>query len=93
MPRPPETCPNCGADVPRNAKACPGCGAGENTGWAEDAQQATTADLGLPDEDFDYDEFAKREFGQSSTKPRGLHWVWWLVGIALLGAILLTWVL
>ena len=91
--RPPETCPNCGADVPRNAKACPGCGADENTGWAEDAQHATAADLGLPDEDFDYVEFTKREFGKPSAKPSGLHWVWWLVGIAVLMAILFTWVL
>ena len=91
--RPPETCPNCGVNVPRNAKACPGCGADENTGWAEDAQQATAADLGLPDDDFNYDEFTKREFGKSSAKPSGLHWVWWLAGIAVLMAILFTWVL
>ena len=25
--RAPETCPNCGADVPRGALACPECGA------------------------------------------------------------------
>ncbi len=91
--RVPETCPNCGADVPRNAKACPGCGADENTGWAEAAQQATAADLGLPDEDFDCDEFTKRELGKPYVKPSGLHWVWWLAGIAVLMAILFTWVL
>ena len=90
---PPETCPNCGADVPRNAKACPDCGADENSGWAEDAQQATAADLGLPDEEFNYDDFAKREFGSGHPKPQGLHWGWWLVGIALLLTILFTWIL
>ncbi len=89
----PEICPNCGEDVSRNAKACPGCGADENTGWAEDAQQATTADLGLPDEDFDYDKFLKQEFGPSSPKPQGLHWFWWVLAILLLTAILLTWIL
>jgi hypothetical protein len=26
-PAAPETCPNCGADVPRGARSCPGCGA------------------------------------------------------------------
>jgi hypothetical protein len=93
MARPPETCPNCGAEVPRNAKACPGCGADENSGWAENAQPATTADLGLPEEHFDYDEYTRREFGKPSLKPRGLPWVWWLTGIALLIAILLFWVL
>jgi hypothetical protein len=90
---PPEFCPNCGVPVPRNAKACPGCGADEHTGWAEDAQHATAADLGLPDEDFDYEEFTQREFGATPAKPRGLHWVWWVTGLALLLAILLFWVL
>lgn len=92
MRRPPETCPNCGADVPSRAKACPECGADENSGWEEGADQATAADLGLPEEDFDYDEFVKREFS-SSPKPHGLRWVWWLTGIALLIFILLAWVL
>jgi hypothetical protein len=90
---PPEICPTCGVDVPRHVKACPGCGADENTGWAEDASQATAADLGLPDEDFDYSEFTKSEFGQSALKPAGLHWIWWLAGLALLAAILFAWIL
>lgn len=93
MPSPPETCPNCGAEVPCNARACPGCGADENSGWGEDAQQATTADLGLPDQDFDYDEFVQREFARPSPKPQGLHWVWWLTGILLLVVVVLFWVL
>lgn len=91
--RPPENCPNCGADVPRTAKACPGCGADEETGWAEDAQQATTADLGLPEENFDYADFVKREFTRPSPKPQGLSWVWWLVGIALVATMLFIWIL
>ena len=90
---PPEICPNCGEDVPRNAKACPGCGADENTGWAEDAQQATTADLGLPDEEFDYGKFVKQEFGPASPKPQGLHWFWWVLAILLLAAFFLTWII
>jgi hypothetical protein len=42
---------------------------------------------------FDYDEFTKREFGKPSPKPQGLHWVWWLAGIAVLAAIIFTWIL
>ena len=53
---PPETCPNCGADVPRNAKACPECGSDEKTGWSEDAGRDG---LDLPDDEFDYEEFVK----------------------------------
>ena len=83
---PPETCPNCGADVPRNARACPECGADETTGWSEDAY---TSNLGLPDEEkFDYEEFVKEAFGRRRARPRGIAWYWWLT--ALLLAILLV---
>jgi hypothetical protein len=75
----PEVCPHCGADVPRNARACPECGADEHTGWSETAYADR---LGLPDEKFDYDEFVKQEFG-GSPKPRGIHWLWWIVAMLL----------
>jgi zinc-ribbon domain len=79
---PPETCPNCGTDVPRNAKACPECGADDNTGWSDDAYASS---LGLPDEEFDHDEFVKEEFGSGAGKPRGISWLWWLVALLLVG--------
>ncbi len=80
MKLPPEICPNCGDEVPPNAKACPGCGSDANTGWSEAAQRDN---LGLPEEKFDYDDFVKREFGGEKIKPRGIHWVWWLVAVLL----------
>ena len=86
----PDICPNCGAEVPPNAKACPECGSDEDTGWSEEAR---VADLDLPDENFDYKEFVQREFGGKSPVPHGIHWGWWLVGIALLLAILFWWIL
>jgi hypothetical protein len=83
---PPETCPHCGADIPPNAKACPECGSDEKTGWSEEARHAS-ADI--PDEDFDYEEFVKREFGkQQKLVPLGIHWFWWLVAVLILGAML-----
>jgi uncharacterized membrane protein YvbJ len=75
----PETCPNCGADVPRNAKACPECGSDESTGWSDDAQ---VQNLGLPDEEFNYDEFTQREFGKPKKSPRQM--LWWVVAVILL---------
>ena len=83
----PQICPNCGAPVPRRAKACARCGADEKTGWSESAQ---SADLGLPDEKFDYDKFAKEEFGKQA-KPRGIHWIWWLTAALLAGLFLFFW--
>jgi hypothetical protein len=74
-------------------RACPECGADETTGWADAARSATPADLGLPDEDFDYEEFARREFGPASPKPHGLTWLLWLTGIAVLAALFLAWFL
>ncbi len=75
-----DTCPNCGADLPANAKVCRECGSDEETGWSE---QARSDGLGLPDEDFDHDDFVKREFGEATPVPRGIHWIWWLVALAL----------
>jgi hypothetical protein len=85
----PDVCPSCGELVPEGARACPECGADESTGWSERAQAQR---LGLPDDEFDYDEFVKEEFGEpkraSAIKPTGLSWVWWLAGILLLCAFL-----
>ncbi len=81
-------CPNCGAEVPANAKACPECGSDEQTGWSDEAQ---SSGLDLPDENFDYNDYVKREFGGKTPVPHGVHWFWWLVGIAVLAAFLLLW--
>jgi hypothetical protein len=76
----PDTCPNCGSDVPPNAKSCPECGADEKTAWSDSA----CADrLGIPDDNFDYDKFVKEEFGPSRVKPRGIHWIWWVTALLL----------
>jgi hypothetical protein len=81
----PEICPNCGADVPPRAKACPECGSDEKTGWSE---KAAADNLGLPDDEFNYDEFIKEEFESPDSPPRRLHWIWWVAGVILLSAFL-----
>ncbi|MGE3309957.1 MAG: zinc ribbon domain-containing protein [Limisphaerales bacterium] len=84
--RAPETCPNCGGDIPRGARACPECGADERTGWSD---QAVVDRLDLPgSEDFDHDEFVRREFGGSGRGRSGIpSWVGW-VALGLLAALL-----
>ena len=77
----PELCPNCGAEVPRNAKACPACGSDDATGWSEEAHLNS---LGLPDEEFDYNEFTEREFGtKKKVRPYGVRRLWWTVALAI----------
>jgi len=78
--RSPEVCPVCGEDVPRGALACPECGADHNSGWREDADSYDGVDL---PEQFDYEEFTRKEFG-SSPKPAGVRTLWWLTAIVLL---------
>ena len=85
---PPETCPNCGADVPSNARACPECGSDEGTGWSDGAK---TDGLDLPEENFDYDDFVKREFGGASPVPRGIRWLWWVIAIVIIFLLFAFW--
>ena len=73
-------CPNCGAPLPRHARACPTCGADEHTGWSAAQPEG---DLGLPDAEFDYDQFVRREFGTGQVKPPGISWLWWVVAVLL----------
>ena len=81
----PEICPACGEDVPRNALACPECGADHESGWREDADTYDGVDL--PDDDFNYDEFVKQQFG-SSRKPSFIKPVWWITAIILIVALI-----
>ena len=85
-PRTPEVCPVCNEDVPPGALACPECGADHNSGWGKDADFYDG--VNLPDDDFKYDDFVKREFG-SQLKPSALKLVWWIAGIVLIAALLL----
>lgn len=82
--KPPEICPNCGAFVPEDALACPDCGSDYETGWSE---RAYAQRLDLPDDEFDYDEFVKEEFGNKE-KPRfrkfGALWIIVAIGVALI---------
>lgn len=81
-----DSCPHCGADLPPRAKSCPACGSDEKTGWSDAARYDG---LDLPDENFDHDDFVKREFGGQPLVPRGIHWLWWLTAILLIAGFVL----
>ena len=83
-PETPDVCPVCSQDVPSGALACPTCGADHNSGWREDAESYDGLDL--PDENFDYDEFVREEFGSSSFKPAGMKTIWWVTAVLIIVA-------
>ena len=73
--------------MPEKARACPECGSDYETGWSD---RAGAQRLGLPDDEFDYDEFVKEEFGgdarRPAIRPPGISWLWWVVAVLLLVA-------
>jgi hypothetical protein len=82
-------CPHCGAELPPRARACPECGSDETTGWSD---RAHTERLGIPDEEFNYDEFVREEFGQPRRPPRPMRSFWWVAAVILLLILLGAWV-
>jgi hypothetical protein len=54
-------CPHCGARVRAGARSCRECGASEDSGWSEDEWNEDAAGYGGDDE-FDYDDYLRREF-------------------------------
>ena len=75
--------------MPRGSAACDDCGACAKSGWKSDAH--TYDGLDLPDEDFDYDDFIQREFGQSNGTKIGLtkEQFWRIVAAILLAVMIL----
>lgn len=58
--------------------SCAGCGASRDSGWNEEAR---VSGLDLPDdEEFDYDDFVAREFGQGQPRNRTVAVFGWLSG-------------
>lgn len=90
--KPPGQCPACGEWVPRGQVACDDCGACAESGWKGDS--SVYDGLDLPDDDFDYDEYAEREFGSGTTREtdsKKLFWRW--VAAIVLAAMLLGYIM
>ncbi len=84
-------CPTCGAEVPFKAMACPECGADEKTGWSDKTIYDAT-DIEDPDEDeFDYEEWKRREAGLSPR--RSVREWWWAIVAIIVTVAFLIWLL
>jgi hypothetical protein len=82
-------CPFCDREV-RVGQPCPGC-AQKRKPASKPARKSWQSDpaadgLDLPDEEFDYEDFVAREFGRAPHRALGVKWYWWLLGIAVLAA-------
>ena len=62
--------------MPAKAKACPECGADEKTGWADDTIHEEAP------EDFDYEDWKRRE---GVGKPNNRQILIWIVAAVMLG--------
>lgn len=82
-------CPFCDREA-RVGQPCPGC-AKKRKPAAKPARKSWESDpaadgLDLPDEEFDYEDFVAREFGRAPHRALGVKWYWWLLGVAVLAA-------
>ncbi len=84
-------CPGCGAEVRVGSRGCPEC-KDKPASWEQDDY---LDGVNVPDEDFDYNDFVRREFGKGAArvKPPGLRWYWWITGLMLLGLMVAGYIL
>ena len=57
-------CPHCGAEMRVGSSFCRECGASDDSGWNEDRGDSA----GGYGDDFDYDDFIRREFPEHAEK-------------------------
>lgn len=82
-------CPHCGADAHPNAAGCRECGARKVDGRWEDPEAYDGVDL--PDDDFDYEEFIRNEFGEGEGRDRSFRKTFWWV-VAVITLIAFAWI-
>lgn len=83
-------CPFCEREV-RVGEPCPGCAkkAVKKIRAGKSWEQSEALDgLDLPDDEFDYDDFCKREFSKSPHRETGLKWYWWALAVVLLAGMI-----
>lgn len=83
-------CPQCGGKVRLGGRGCPKCvkppKKRELKAWEQDEVRDG---LSLPDDEFDYDEFAANEFGVGEPKRTTKEKIfWWTALILLIGIVI-----
>ncbi len=70
-------CAHCGAEVAFGSTVCHECGASDDSGWCDDQAVSTEG----YEDDFDYDDFLRREFPSHTSAPRWGSLKTWLTAI------------
>ena len=73
-------CAHCGAELACASTVCRECGASEDSGWSDGEVASTEED----EDDFDYDDFLRREFPSHAAAPRWGSPKTWLTAIIVL---------
>ena len=75
-------CPHCGATLAADASFCPECGASSDSGWDDDSESFAHD----AEDEFDYDDFVRREFPEQHTASPSLKTVvlWCIVILTLI---------
>ena len=82
-------CPGCGDEVKVGSPGCPRC---DNLDPWEIEENQIQDGLDLPgDDDFDYEEFVEKEFGDN-IPGKGIRLFWWITAVILLIAFFFAWV-
>ena len=79
-------CPGCAPKRQRRRKRLKKVASSRRKDWNQDA---ISEGLGIPDEEFDYEDFIQREFASKPHRRIGIKWYWWATAAGLAG--LLGW--
>lgn len=80
-------CNNCGGEVSFKARSCPHCGADDETAWKDGVSSYIVEEQ----EEFDYDEYVRNNYGGGAAKPAGVKWWVWVIAVVLLALFILRW--
>jgi hypothetical protein len=85
-------CPHCGARVAAGAASCRECGASDESGWGEPEWNEDSAGYN-EDDDFDYDDYLRREFPENAPRRSAKEQSKRLAAILIVGLLCLAFLL
>jgi hypothetical protein len=83
-------CPGCGGEVPIGPRGCPKCSKPPKLKKRRSPKQGPAPDKrSSRSDDFDYQDFVAREFGNKPHRRLGIAWYWWVTALVILVLLIL----